>query len=231
MKIFTKALFTISFALVVFTSAQAGEGTIDSDKNLKYIINSVDLENSKFTPGVTENEYQKVMSKFMEEIINQNTKTQKAITLIGPIEFEAVSELENVETIQILMENLKQYKRAKKAHYDALDVLMRNANIKIGKSDLAQKRLGGSTQFYEEKLELFFLYDLNRFYEFLLKNHDMFVFKGEEVYGTEENILKQYNELRGRMVSSANNINKTQELKNSLLKDRMEELKEWAKEN
>jgi len=231
MKLLIKSLTTIFIVLVLLSLTYASEEENDYDKNLKHIINSLDLENKKFAPSAPENEFQEVMGEYMKEVIEQNSKTQKAITLIGPIEFEAMSDLANADNIQILRENIKQYKKTKKAHYDTLDVLMRDANIKIGKKDLAKKRLGGSTPFYEEKLGLFFLYDLDKFYEFLLKNHDKFLFQGEEIYGTEEKALSQYNVLREKMVKSANNINKTQELKNTLLKDRMEELKEWAKEN
>jgi hypothetical protein len=215
----------------VCTSLYANDEQSDNDRNVKYLIDSIDLENKKFAPGEPENEFQEIMGEYMKQIMAQNEKTQRCIELIGPVEFEAMSDLATVENIVILRENLKQYKRIKKSHYDTLDILMRNTNTKIGKTDLAKKRLGGSSQFYEEKLELFFLYDLDKYYEFLVKNHDKFHFQGEEVYGTDEKVLEQYNVLREKMVNSANNINKIQELKNNLLKDRMEELKDWAKEN
>lgn len=219
-------IILISFCTLLY----ANDEQSDNDRNVKYLIDSIDLENQKFAPGEPENKFQEIMGEYMKQIMTQNEKTQKGIELIGPIEFETMSDLANVENIVILRENLKQYKRIKKAHYDTLDILMRNANTKIGKTDLANKRLGKGSKCYEEKLELFFLYDLDNYYEFLVKNHDNFFFQGEEIYGTEEKVLIKYNVLREKMVNSANNINKIQELKNNLLKDRMEELKDWAME-
>jgi hypothetical protein len=222
---------TIVIILLVLVLCPPVLASGEIDNNLKYLIDSVDLENNKFSPSEPENEFQEVMGEFMKNVMDQNIKTQKTISLIGPIEFEAMSDLANAQNIQVFQENIRQYKRIKKAHYDTLDILMRDANSKIGKTDLAKKRLGESSQYYEEKLELFFLYDLNKYYTFLLKNHDKFIFKGEEIFGTDENILGQYNILREKMINSANNINKTQELKNNLLKDRIDEIKSFTKEN
>jgi len=203
----------------------------DIDKNTKYLIESIDTENKKFSPGKPENKFQEVMADYMGTLMDLNTKTQKAIQLIGPIEFKKMFDLAEAKNIIIYRENLRQYIRVKKDHYDTLDVLMKTANTQIGKEHLNKTRLGGSTQYYEEKLELFYLYDLDRYYEFLINNHNHFVFKDEEIYGTDDQILKQYNILREKMAKSAENINKTYALKNNLLKDRMSELKEWVKQN
>lgn len=226
MKIFLWPFIAICITTVLLSSVHAEEGVNDSDKNLKYLIDSLDLENKKFSPEDPENEFQEVMRNYMNDIMAQNIATQKTLTLIGPIEFEAMSDLSFAKNIQVFRENITQYKKVKKSHYDTLNNLMREANTKIGKDELAKKRLGGSGAFYEEKLELLYLYDLDKYYEFLLKNHDKFRFQGEDIYGTDGVTLKKYNALREEMVESANNINKTQELKNNLLRDRMEELKD-----
>lgn len=141
MKFFTKSLIPIFFILFLFTSVHASNEKDEEDKNLKYLINSIDIENKKINPATPENEFQEVMGEYMKNMTNQNVKAQKSLSLIGPIEFEAVSDLANVENIQIFKENLKQYKKVKKNHYDTLDILMRNANTRIGKVDLAKKGL------------------------------------------------------------------------------------------
>ncbi len=223
--------YLIMTIMIFQSTAIMAQDNKDIDENTKYLIESIDLKNKKLSPGKPENKFQEVMADYMDAMMNLNSKTQKAIQLIGPIEFEKMSDLSEVKNITIFRENLRQYKQAKKEHYDTLDILMKNANIQIGKEHLAKKRLGGSTQYYEEKLELFFLYDLDKYYEFLISNHDNFVFKGEEIYGTDDQVLKQYNILREKMAKSAENINKTYALKNNLLKDRMSELKDWVKQN
>ena len=72
---------------------------------------------------------------------------------------------------------------------------------------------------------------LDKYYDFLIKNHDKFVFEGEELFETDDMTLNQYNILSEQVLNSANNIDKVYELKNNLLKDRLPELKEWLREN
>ncbi len=231
MKVSAKSLSAILILFALFPTPHAADEGFSTDENLKWLGNSIDIENKEFVPGEPKNEFQKVMGEFMKSMIEQNTKTQKSIALIGPIEFESTSDLANAEHILIFRENITQFKKVKKSHYDTLDILFKDANTKIGKTDLAKKRLGGSAAFYEEKLELFFLFDLDNYYKFILQNHDKFLFQEEETIVADDNVLKQYNVLREKMVSSANNINKTQALKNNLLKDRIDELQDWASEN
>ena len=231
MKISAKYLPTTLILCALIPTLHAGDEGFATDENLKWLGNSIDIENKEFRSEEPKNEFQEMMGGYMKRMIDQNTKTQKSIRLIGPISFEATSDLAIAEHILIFRENITQFKRVKKTHYDTLDILMRDANTKIGKTDLAKKRLGGSAAFYEEKLELFFLFDLDNYYKFILQNHDKFLFQGEETAVADDNVLKQYNVLREKMVSSANNINKTQDLKNNILKDRIDELQDWASEN
>jgi len=201
------------------------------DDNSKYLADSIGLDNNRFSPGEPKIHFQEVMAAYMSKLTDLNTKTQSSIQLIGSIEFERMSDLSDESNIIAYRENLRQYKNIKKQHYDALDALMKSVNTKIGKDDLAKKRLGGSSAYYEEKLELFYLHDLDKYYEFLINNYDYFAFKGEEIFGTNDQAIEQYNAIREKMVTSADNINKIFDLKNNLLKDRMSEIKDWLEQN
>ena len=104
-------------------------------------------------------------------------------------------------------------------------------NTAIGKKELTKKRLGGGNQYYEERLELFYLYDLDNYYKFIISNHGNFGFKDEKISLKGSDKRKQYKILLNKVIESKANINKIFNLKNNLLKDRMNELKDWNKIN
>lgn len=223
MRYFSLALLCLVFLLPYPASAEGQQ--VQDAENIDYLIDSIDLNNGTFSPGTAENGLQEIMSDYMNKIVAQNNKTQTCIALVGPIEFETMSSLSVVEHIVIFQDNLKQYKAIKKNHYDSLDGLMKDANTKLGKLDLAKKRLGGGGQYYEEQLEAAYLNDLKGYYEFLIKNHDSLVFQGEEILGTNDNVVAQYNIVLERMVTSAKNLNDAQNMKNTLLRKRIDEAK------
>ncbi len=180
----------------------------ERDENVEYMLDSIDVEKGKLTPGEPKNEFQANMAEYMNNIMKLRTELQRTISFIGTVEMNSMSDLANIDNIEILRNNLTQYTRVMKKYYDTVDALMREANLKIGKNQLAQKRLGGGTQFYEEQLEFSFLRYLDKYYEFLIENHDHLVFQGEQIYGTDDKVTDKYNALIDKVVTSSQNMNR-----------------------
>jgi len=215
-----------SFVLILsFTNLALSE---TSGKNLKFLLNSIDLKSKEFTINQAENAWQEAMNNLVVKSIEINNRTKEKIKALGPIMYKTNSELANIQNIHTYRERIKQYKMIKKEHYDSLDVLLRNTNTAIGKTENTNKRLAGGNQYYEERLELFYLYDLDNYYKFIASHHNKFGFKGEKMSLNGDNRREQYAILLNKVIESKANINQIFKFKSNLLKDRMDELKDWV---
>jgi len=169
------------------------------------------------------------LGAYLTVIIELNNYTKSRVETLGAIMHSRESELSNTQNISLYRERIRKYRQIKKDHYDALDSLMFITNLAIGKDELTKIRLGGGTIYYEERLELVYLYDLDNYYNFILSNHDKFEFNGEKIFIINNSIRKPYMELLNKVVDSYNNKGQIYNLKIGLIKDRMHELKDWDK--
>ena len=122
------------------------------------------------------------LGAYLTVIIELNNYTKGRVETLGAIMHSRESELSNTQNISLYRERIRKYRQIKKDHYDALDSLMFITNLAIGKDELTKIRLGGGTIYYEERLELVYLYDLDNYYNFILSNHDKFEFNGEKIF-------------------------------------------------
>jgi hypothetical protein len=200
-----------------------------NDENLNFILNSIDPDSKTIILDKPKNPWQEAMSDYIFKISDLQEETKIKTNAVGNLLAKS-SELSRAEDVLAFIKKVKQYKLIKKQHYDRLDNIMIITNKAIGKEHLTKKRLGGGNTYYEERLELFYLYDLNNYYHFILDNYKMFKFEGEKLL-LAPSISKQYKLLSNKVISSYHNKDKIFKLKTNLLKDRMEELKEWNKSN
>ena len=216
-----------SFILILLFTKLTYANT--SDDNVNFILNSIDPDSKTITLDKPDNPWQEAMSIYIFKLANLHEETKIKTEAVGNLLANS-SELSSAKDVLTFVNKVKQYKSIKKQHYDKLDNIMSIANKAIGKDHLTKKRLGGGNTYYEERLELFYLYDLNNYYQFILDNYKMFKFTDGKLL-LSPSISKQYKLLLSKAVSSYNNKNKIFKLKTNLLKDRMEELKEWKNLN
>lgn len=222
-----KEFFYYSFISILFLLSPVHANT--NDENLNFILNSINPDSKTITLEKPKNSWQKAMSDYIFKISDLQEETKIKAEAVGNL-LAKNSELSSAKGVLTFVNKVKQYKSIKQQHYDRLNDIMSISNKAIGKEHLTKKRLGGGNIYYEERLELFYLYDLNNYYQFILDNYKMFKFKDEELL-ISPSISKQYKLLLNKAISSYNNKDKIFKLKTNLLKDRMEELKEWRKSN
>jgi hypothetical protein len=223
--------FIFYFFLLLTLSLTSPTIADASDKNLNFLLNSIDPNKKTFTINQVENSWQEAMNNLVVKGIEIHDRTKGRVKSLGSIMYKSNSELSNTQNISNYIEKIKHYRSIKKEHYDSFDQLMLATNTAIGKKELTKKRLGGGNQYYEERLELFYLYDLDNYYKFIISNHGNFGFKDEKISLKGSDKRKQYKILLNKVIESKANINKIFNLKNNLLKDRMNELKDWNKIN
>ena len=201
------------------------EGVI-SDQDADYLLEGIDFEKGKFSPGSPQNTKQAILAAYMNELNQLNITTNDAVSKIGPIEFSSFTELRDRKNVLLLRNNLKSYSVVKKHHFDLMDELMRKYRNRLGYGNEKAKRLEGSTlnQLFE-KLEEIFIIDLDNFYDFVLQHHEIIKFTEGQIYLEDEELVDDLNTLWNKAVKSASDFANAQDMSSKTITQSVEKYK------
>ena len=203
----------------------SGKEAVISEKDADYLINAVDKEKGKFSPGPPQNEAQIIMSNYMKELNQLNIDTNDAISKIMPIEFSSFTELKDRKKVLFFKNNLKKYAVIKKRHFNLMDQLLKKYRNQLGYGKEQAERLEVTAVQLLEKPEEEYVADLNNFYDFILHHHRKLKFTDDQIYLEDEKLVNDLNKLWSKAVQSASEVTNAQGMVTRIMSQALEEYK------
>ena len=220
-----KLFLSIILISTVLISCSDGKESVISDQDVDYIIQGVDIEKGKLSPDSPQTEKQTILFNSMNEFNQLNMDTNKAISEIDPIEFSSFTELSDINSVASFKSNLKSYWNAKKHHFNRMDDLLKKYRDQLGQKSEKNERLEGTAGQFLEKLEEIYVIDLNKFYDFILQNHNKMKFTEEQIYLEDEKLVEELNKLWSKAVTSSTELTTAQETGAKIMRNSIDELK------
>lgn len=218
------SIILISTVLISFSCSDDKKRVI-SEQDADYLIKGIEIEKKKISLDSPQTEKQTILFNSMNEFNQLNMDTNKAISKIGPIEFSSFTELSDRNSVASFKSNLKNYWNAKKHHFNRMDDLLKKYRKQLDQKSEKNERFEGTATQFLEKLEEIYVVDLNKFYDFVLQNHDMMKFTVEQIYLEDEKLVEELNKLWSKAVTSATELTTSQEMGTKIMSNAIEEYK------
>ena len=113
-----------------------------------------------------------------------------------------VSGLNDKENIRIILENINRMKEFSKDFYNKMNEILCDWFTKVLLQEPAAERLYQSSLKENELIEMQYLNDAARYYEFILKNEGSFIFNVDGMVPIKEYLVDEYKDLDSKMRES-----------------------------